>query len=747
MIEFDLEISSRAFEPEAAYSLNKELNLAWEIIEETGSNLFLTGRAGTGKTTFLKKLRETSSKRMVVLAPTGVAAINASGATIHSFFQLPFSPYLPGKGFLSDEKKSHRINKQKKKLIASLSLLVIDEISMVKPDTLDAIDHLLRRYRNSSLPFGGLQLLLIGDLRQLPPVVTHEEWKYLKEYYATPYFFESYALKQTGYQTIELSMVYRQSDKEFIDLLNKIRDGKIDLQSLEVLNKRCLCPENKDEEGYIRLTTHNNRAAIINDSRLQSLPTREFFYEAEIDGTFPESAFPAEKSLCLKEGAQVMFVKNDVGINRKYYNGLIGKVQSLSEEKIQVRIPSGEIIDVEPADWENTRFVVDDITKEIKQEIVGTFRQYPLQLAWAITIHKSQGLTFDKAIIDAAYSFAAGQTYVALSRCRSLEGLHLETPIPQEAVIIDKEVNDFVAYCEANSPDQEKVRQLKDQYLFSLFAELFDFEPLKRYYQDFFRYALEYIVPVAAEAEDGLNTYQTKIEKDFCEVGRKFIGMWSPESLVQELSVVPSPLKERIKRGAAFFLSNLEELENFLEKFPCEIDNKTYADRFDNVFGNLLYHVRLKKKFLSSFSKVNFSMAVYLEVKAKAILEMEEAEKSGKSKKIERKNAPKKEKKPKGYSIFETLKLFKEGKNIPQIAKERALQKNTVGNHILELINRGKIKAEEVVAPDVARKVKKIIADNPQLQPYELFTKVNSILDNPIPSYMLIIYRGINISE
>lgn len=370
MIHFDLEETALACEPEAVYAVNKELNIAWDIIEETGANLFLTGRAGTGKTTFLKKLRESTSKRMIVLAPTGVAAINANGATLHSFFQLPFAPYIPGRGFISEDKKFLNINRQKKRLIASLSLLVIDEISMVRPDMLDAIDNILQRLRNSSLPFGGLQLLLIGDLRQLPPVVKDAEWNLLKDHYPSPYFFDSHALRQAGYQTVELSTVYRQSDRFFLDILNKIRDGKADSSTLHQLNSRCVASPGQtfDEEGYIRLTTHNNRAAIINESRLASLPSPEFIFTAEIEGNFPESAYPAEKNLRLKEGAQVMFVKNDTGTDRRYYNGLIGKVVSLSDEKIIVSLTGGnDIIEVPKVEWENTRFVINETTKAVTQ--------------------------------------------------------------------------------------------------------------------------------------------------------------------------------------------------------------------------------------------------------------------------------------------------------------------------------------------------------------------------------------------
>ena len=761
MIDFELDTLDLVSEPDAAYAVNRELNLAWDIIENTGANLFLTGKAGTGKTTFLKKLRESSSKRMVVLAPTGVAAINASGTTIHSFFQFPISPYVPGRGFINNDKKFLKFNKQKKRLIASLSLLVIDEISMVRPDLLDAVDHILRQLRFSNKPFGGLQVLLIGDLRQLPPVVTDEEWALLKETYASPYFFESHALKKAGYQTVELSVVYRQSDRLFLDILNKIRDGVIDPVSLKALNDRCHYLKNDaDDEGFIRLTTHNNRAASINQTRLKSLPMPEFEYEAEIEGSFPDSAFPAEKTLRLKEGAQVMFVKNEAGQFRRYYNGLIGKVESLSDDKIRVRIPDGTLIDVERAEWENTKFVIDEASKKVVQETVGVFRQFPLQLSWAITIHKSQGLTFDKAVIDASHSFAPGQTYVALSRCRSLEGLRLETPLPVTAVIADREVNDFVEYCESNAPDIERVAALKENYLYSLFLDLFDFDTIRINYKDFKRYAMEYLVPLHGEIETPLNHCGERIEKEMCEVAFKFTSSRNAKILAKELGDSTSNLSERIKNGALYFLEILTEVEAFLYKLPRKLDNKTYSERLENTFDQLNYQIRLKKKILSACSKEKLSVPFYLDVKAKAILDLEKEngtvrdpyprKKEGytgklnpyegtkiKEKAEKKEPKEKKEKKPKGYSQYETLKLFRMGKNIEKIAEERNLKPATIMSHLSTLVEAGKVRREEVVDETTFNCIKGIISDNPEIGYQELLEKTESLLGRHIPTHVL----------
>lgn len=622
IIDFEIENPVEVAEPEIVYQVNRELNLAWKIIEDTGCNLFLTGRAGTGKTTFLKKLREKSDKRMVVLAPTGVAAINANGSTLHSFFQLPFSLYLPGRGFISEENKYFKINNHKKRLIASLSLLVIDEISMVRPDQLDAIDSILRKLRNSSQPFGGIQLLLIGDLRQLPPVVKEEEWEILQEHYSSPYFFESHALKKAGYLAIELSTVYRQSDELFLNMLNQIRQGYIEKELLTLLNTRVKKSEEiTDIDGYIRLTTHNKRADIINNNRLESLKGEEMLYEAEVKGTFPESAYPAESVLRLKEGAQVMFTKNDAGGERRYYNGLIGTVVFLSKNKIHVKVPGKkEIIEVEKTEWVNTQYKIDEKSLEIKQEEIGKYRQYPLQLAWSITIHKSQGLTFDKAIIDATYSFAPGQTYVALSRCRSLDGLILESPIRLKSIIIDKEVNAFVADCDANLPDEREIEFLKDQYVITVLKELFDFEAIKRYYDDFMRLAFVHLVSTSPNLEVAIDEFNIKIKESLCNVSRKFTNIFIDRNQMTRLINQDKDILERIRKGCIYFYNILKDLKNFLISLPIKQKNQKITKRLNSIMDSLDDVIVNKSYILMALSKLDFSVKTYQQVKTKAVI-------------------------------------------------------------------------------------------------------------------------------
>lgn len=726
----EIDFQPFAEEPQVAYEANRELNLAWRIVEETGANLFLTGRAGTGKTTFLRKLRETTSKRMVVLAPTGVAAINAQGNTIHSFFQLPFAPYVPGKGFLSADKKHFRFSKQKRRIISAMSLLVIDEVSMVRPDILDAIDMILRRFRNPTKPFGGVQLLLIGDLRQLPPVLKEQEWAHLSPYYNSPYFFDSIALKQAGYQAIELTTVYRQSDREFISLLNAIRDGKADMDVLRRLNTRCIPNFNPaDDEGYIRLTTHNHIANSYNQRKLSELPSAPVIYEATVSGDFPESNFPLDRELTLKVGAQVMFVKNDTGAFRRYYNGLIGKITVLSEDSVTVMPNEGDTpIEVERVDWENTRYAVDESSKDIVQETVGVFTQFPLKPAWAITIHKSQGLTFDKAIIEAALSFAPGQTYVALSRCRSLEGMVLGSPIPANAIITDREVNAFIDYCERNTPDLGTLQGLRSEYLRTLLADLFDFSPLRIALADFIRSVNEFIVPLypslGTECFEVTGVMTDKIE----EVGRKFASLYASAPVDPEQFDADTVLKERIRRGCLYFLDHLKQVARFVNRVPRDIDNQAYIERLNNTFDALWFMLQVKIRMMTTLADRDFSTAAYTNARAEALIDVEGGKKpkqelpaggksassitdspgSGAPRRF-RKEKEKKEAKPKGYSAHESLRLFHERKSIEEIARERGLKESTVSGHLADAVNEGTLPLENLMELPLLKEIKKAI--------------------------------------
>lgn len=736
-------------EPEVVYQTNKGLNMAWKIVEETGENLFLTGRAGTGKTTFLKKLREFSPKRMIVLAPTGVAAINASGNTIHSFFQFPLSPYVPGKGFIGEEKRFFQFNKQKRRLIASLSLLVIDEISMVRPDILDGMDSLLRRYRKSTLPFGGVQLLMIGDLRQLPPVLKEQEWELLSPHYSSPYFFESKALKEAGFQTIELTTVYRQSNYDFITLLNKIRDGHADGETLTQLNARYIPGFNPDDnEGYIRLTTHKRIVDNLNRSKLDALSGAPTTYTALTEGEFPMSLFPADHELTLKVGAQVMFIKNETGPLRRFYNGRLGKVVELKEDSVVVRPLSGEEdIELERMEWENTRYVIDEETKDINQEVVGTFTQFPLRLAWAITIHKSQGLTFDRAIIDANFSFAAGQTYVALSRCRSLEGLVLGTPLQPRSVITDENVNGFIEYCEENQPTRETLEMLRGEYLRKLLGELFDFTDLKIAFSDFHRYVGEYIIPMYPSLNENLKEVMDLVTNDIGEVGRRFTNLYASQPINGEAFSQNRAFLEKIKRGCDYFAGHLKKVAGFVSKLPKDIDNKAYAQRLNNTFESLWYILQLRIGIMAALACEDFSTSAYIDAKGRVALEIEQKPLSTRQSGAKRQSAPgngknKAPKKPKGYSAHESLRMFREGKDIPTIAKERSLTENTIAGHLGQMISEKLITLEEVIGTEQLEVFQRVTDAHPELGYLETYELINDGLsgENLYPRHLFRVF-------
>lgn len=422
---------------------NFELDVARFIVEKTDMSLFLTGKAGTGKTTFLREVVRYTKKKCIVLAPTGIAAVNAGAMTIHSFFQFGLGPFVQG---VIEPKSDFRINKSKLELIRHLQLLIIDEVSMVRADLMDHIDVELRRIRRNSKPFGGVQLLMIGDLQQLPPIAHGGEDELLRQYYKTLYFFSSAALKSMKYSCIELKNVYRQTDRHFIDILNHARNCTLTSQDISDLNARYIPGFSpKPEDGYIRLMTHNRQVDYVNETELEKLDSKPYTFVAAVTGTFPEESYPTADSLTLKKGAQVMFIKNDP--ERRFINGTLGEVKSIDKNSIAVRLAeSGTIIDVEPVEWQNIRYQFDEESKEISSKQIGRFKQYPLKAAWAITVHKSQGLTFDKAIIDVHAAFSPGQAYVALSRCRTLDGLVLSSPVSASVFMRDNAVDAYMNY-------------------------------------------------------------------------------------------------------------------------------------------------------------------------------------------------------------------------------------------------------------------------------------------------------------
>ena len=604
---------------------NPELQLAWQFIENTGTHLFLTGKAGTGKTTFLRRLREQSPKRMVVLAPTGIAAINAGGVTIHSFFQLSFAPFVPDTT-LNSAQIHYRINKEKRNIIRSMDLLVIDEISMVRADLLDAVDATLRRYRDREKPFGGVQLLMIGDLQQLAPVVKDNEWEMLRHYYETPYFFASRALRETTYMTIELEKVYRQSDTFFLSLLNKIRENKADDEVLNELNKRYQRDfQPPKEEGYIRLTTHNNQAQRINDRELASLPGKAYSFRAEVKYDFPEYSYPADEVLTIKEGAQIMFLKNDVSSEKRYYNGMIGEVVTVNETGMFVRGKDSEHeFQLLQEEWGNYKYVLNEETKEITEEIAGVFRQYPIRLAWAITIHKSQGLTFERAIIDARNSFAHGQTYVALSRCKTLDGMVLESPLRREAIISDSVVDNFTKAVERNKPGNKQLNDMQKAYFFDLLSDLFNFYSIEQAYKRLLRMMDEDLYRLFPKQLAEYKALEPHMKERIVEVARRFRNQYTRLINESEDYAGNQELQERIRSGAGYFRKELEPVRALFDKTNMPLDNRELRKQLNERLQTLDDALCIKESLLDTVCTSTFTVSDYLKQKAKVMLSLEE---------------------------------------------------------------------------------------------------------------------------
>lgn len=611
---------------------NPELKLASDFISYTGRNLFLTGKAGTGKTTFLHELKKSSPKRMIVVAPTGVAAINAGGVTIHSFFQMPFGPFIPNSteienpylwGRKEPSKHQNKFSREKINIIKSLDLLVIDEISMVRADLLDGIDEVLRRYKFRYKPFGGVQLLMIGDLQQLAPIVKDDEWNILKDYYDTCFFFSSRALRQTDYVSVELIHVYRQSDEKFITLLNKVRDNKLGVDDLNELNKRHIPGfQPKDEEGYITLTTHNKQAQEINDSKLSELPGKLKQFEAEITGEYSEYNYPTDFKLALKTGAQVMFVKNDLNREKRFYNGKIGRITGFGDGIIYVQCPGDESkIEVEPLEWQNNRYSINNDTHEIEEEVIGTFTQFPLKLAWAITIHKSQGLTFEKAIIKANEAFASGHVYVALSRCKTLEGLVLGAPIQLRNIISDPVVTNFVQDVEKSQPDEKQLTDSKISYQTTMLNELFTFSPFQNFYNKIVKEIDQNADTLIQPRLDDFVKLQFNVKSEVLDVGEKFKNQIKA-LLDQGKSVEENEiLQDRIKKASAYFLEKTESLViTPLQNSKIETDNKTIRKALQDSYQALFEEANIKKACLKASSE-GFSVITYLGTKSKAQIE------------------------------------------------------------------------------------------------------------------------------
>ncbi len=685
---------------------NGIFQLADAFVNQTGSNIFLTGKAGTGKTTFLQHIRETSFKNPVIVAPTGVAAINAGGVTIHSFFQLPIGTFIPENRLSSFDERSRavfshadllrkiRINAQKRKLMRELELLIIDEISMVRADVLDAVDTVLKHIRhNHTQPFGGVQVLMIGDLYQLPPVVPEDEKQLLSSYYESPYFFASKVITTSPPVCLELDKIYRQSDETFIGMLNKIRHNQLSEDDLEWLNG-FYKPDFKpgDAENYITLCSHHYKANAINERELEKLPGKAFHFEASRKGEFNENAAPADQTLVLKKGAQVMFIRNDKGESKRYFNGKIGIIEAIAADEIRVAFPGEQgSIKLEKEEWKNIRYSFDESSGGIMEKELGSFRQYPIRLAWAITIHKSQGLTFERAIIDAGDSFTSGQVYVAFSRLKSLDGLVLRTRIKPNSIMTDDEIisqNQF--------PGIDTLKDVlfaeQEKYIHTILFRSMNWDKLKEAFDDFSELYSERHVTYRDEAIQLAKNSLKKIE-EFEAVAEKFRNQLS--KILHAGEKGRALLKERMESASEYFVKRLKKEIDALIEANIRIQSKK----------------RVVKKYLKSMNSLR--VAVFIRIR-----EIEQAKNLAaglaEGKNISgmlaalaenRKNEhlpvtpmPVPLKTKKGDSRKMTFEMYKSGKTIEAIAAERSLTKGTIESHLLDFISEGKLDVHDFVS-------------------------------------------------
>lgn len=769
--------------------------LAFDFALYTNRNLFVTGKAGTGKTTFLRQLKEVSGKQMAVVAPTGVAAINAGGTTIHSFFQLPLTPFFPtpeGRRKLISQTK---MRGYRRRVLQELELLVIDEISMVRADLLDAIDTMLRYFRyREDLPFGGVQVVFIGDMFQLSPVAKDEEWRMLSAYYQSPYFFHSRAIMQDSLVYIEFEKIYRQTNTDFIRVLNEIRNNSLSPESFDRLEERydpLFTPQNNDD--YIVLTTHNYKADQINNRELHELKGELYKFTAKIEGEYSERNYPTDPVLELKIGAKVMFLRNDAEGGR-FYNGKTGIVDKIDGDRIVIRCDGDEYIDVARTVWENIGYSANPDTKQVEENVLGRFTQYPLRLAWAITIHKSQGLTFDKVMIDAGQAFAPGQVYVALSRCRSLEGVVLLSKIHRDSIRNDLQIIDYEKNRVSSGVLEEMLVESREAYRCHLFSSVFDFGNALAGITRLSAQIKEWGASFNDETAPYLQNVQQQLE-EVERIGAKFRVQL--HSIFGRHPVDEDYLKDRFSAARGFFTEKIDRLMNMLKQSPASTDSRTHAGEYNEAIHDLFSDLALKKQLLDgltstssieayfkarnsfklpSFSVNAYSVAtttkselshpalyrmlveerdnicaprdlpIYLVAGSKTLYEMAEylpqnekellqisgfgpakvgqygpaflsiitsyCEKHGLESRISEKEpgkrkrsegAEKKEKKQKGESRRLTLKMFREGKTIDDIAVERNLAVSTIGTHLAGYVESGELSVVDFVSRERLR--------------------------------------------
>jgi len=676
---------------------NEIFDLAYRFVTETNENIFLTGKAGTGKTTFLKYLKENCSKNIVVAAPTGVAAINAGGVTLHSLFQLPFHPFLPTSASKSELLGKMKFASRRQEIMRKMELLVIDEISMVRCDTMDAIDTILRSVRRKhELPFGGVQLLCIGDLYQLPPVARREEWSILQEYYSSEFFFDSNVIKEQMPILIELNKIYRQKEDSFAYLLNKVRNNQMNKDDFEDLHQR-FHPAFRPslEEKYITLTSHNNQADLINARELQKLPAGPVTYNAIIEDDFPANSYPAEGELVLKTGSQVMFLKNDT-LEKKYFNGKIGVVKSLTLDEIVVDC-DGFDINVPKETWENSRYTLNRSDGKLEQETLGTFTQFPLRLAWAITIHKSQGLTFEKVMIDAGAAFSSGQVYVALSRCTSLDGIVLLSKIPSAAIYSNENVITGQKTLTPKGSLAERFEDARQIFTQQLLEEIFSFGEITTIINVLFSQINEHKEKLNGDALRWINDLKSSFTADR-EVGLKFVrhigALMKQEPLIEKNNA----LQKRINDAANHFLPKFKAFQDTIQNHPLITEHREAANSINEYLNQLLIAFNLQNYYLQ-YCKEPFSVTAFLKHKIKYEIPRIKVSAYASGKKQSFSDIP-------NVELFDTLKRWRDmvceesGIPIYMVANQNALKEIATylpftKKDLVQLSGFGKVKAEK----------------------------------------------------
>ncbi len=711
--------------------------MAARFVSSTNSHIFLTGKAGTGKTTFLRQLAEQTHKSFLIVAPTGIAALNAGGVTIHSQFLLPFGSFIPVQepagNFGSNARfitkhtltRTHTLNSLRKKVLRATELLIIDEVSMLRADIMDAIDFRMRRAKgNYSKSFGGAQLLMIGDLYQLPPIVKDEEWHTLQNYYRSMHFFEALAFREEKMVTIELDRIFRQSDEQFIHILNNLRNNIATREDIDTLNSYYRSEEEiKSKQGIITITTHNHIADGINRRELEALPASSSFFETEITGDFPDKLYPLPQQIELKAGAQVMFVKNDSSEEKAYVNGKLARVERIEDDKITV-IMSGTSNEftLRKEEWEHKKYTIDEESKEVEEEIAGTFEQYPVKLAWAVTVHKSQGLTFEKAIIDVGQAFAPGQVYVALSRLQSLDGLVLRTRINTSSISIDPDVQAFSNSVEQQMPLEGMLQEKQRLYLEQMLSATFDFSPLTQqldYLQKFTADKMEFEDETMRFAMGILQQRFRDEEKNTLTFRRQL------QNLVHQNR--QEELLERVAKGSEYFTAfmdqNLKQLLIHLAEVERLTRTKTYRNAISEIdqqimiaMGKMQEAEHIAACIISNL-QIHKTDTVHRELVSRRSELWEVAQKAAETNpKLSKRKSGRKRKKgaktEKGETYRITYALIKEGKSIQEIAKERNLAQSTIEAHALRGIKEEELEIGSLLDEETVNDVTKLIRES-----------------------------------